>query len=172
MNAVAACVASVRQEVDFWNKYKALWELDIDACMRRFCHCQKPLESIMNDIMRYSAQINEIESEESIRTCAFIEIDVSKLKLSLIEKCKIWKHKLTKVLHDKAKKHLFDIFNISYDKGVDGLRTFDQLKKNNEELKTAYRELVDSECEVTSEEHELLNKIWTKTINESSIQEV
>lgn len=172
MNAVIACANGVHREVEYWNKNQALWELDIDAFIRRYEHNKKSLESTLKDITRYNDQMESIDGESNSRRCIFVGIDVSSLKESLIEKCREWKTKLTDLLHNNAKEQLNSCCSQA-EKDKDGVipsGTFSDssnqqytyaCSETKESIKLTYQALIEMEnIVVSSEEHTMLSTLW------------
>ena len=168
MNAVVACANGINNEIEYWNKHKSLWELDIDAFMRRYSHHKKPLDSTLKDISRYTDQKEVIDEESNTRRSMFIDIDVTSLKGSLATICEEWITKLTVLLHQNAKEQLRNFYTEIrlIDEKHTGSSCHDfcsnkgLYSETKESIKVAYQALVEKEhINITLEEHEMLSAL-------------
>ena len=95
MNGMSSCATELQKYLNYWDKYRPLWEVEKDAFIRRYAKANQPLMKFDIDITKYKEQQTEIQHEEISTTVKFTKIDSSQLKGSLNHHCVQWQNKLT-----------------------------------------------------------------------------
>jgi dynein heavy chain len=103
----------IHELVTYWkDAYKATWELDKDAYMRRYASTKRPLSSYDLDITRYRGLQEDIQSEDRARTVRFISVNCVQLKTSLVAHCLEWQKRLMTLLHSNASTELQSLHDL------------------------------------------------------------
>lgn len=116
MNGMSSTATELHKYLTYWDKYKALWEMDKDAYIRKYAKAVKRPVQFDADISRYRLQQGEIQGETSNQTINFVRVDCSALKDALIGHCLQCQNKLTGLLNSNGKDELEDIFTNVFQK--------------------------------------------------------
>eukprot|EP00727_Mastigamoeba_balamuthi_P014495 m51a1_g9670 putative dynein heavy chain axonemal (5182) ;mRNA; r:1243469-1265072 len=131
-----------------WEKeYKSMWEGDKDSYIRRYSKPVRPLKQFEDDITRYQDAAAQIEKLEGITTIAFMRVDCSPLKVSLVGHCSAWQSKFTGLLYQLASKELHDLHEM-FENIVNQLKT---PPRSLETLKTSidlHKEMLEEQAKI------------------------
>jgi hypothetical protein len=106
LNGMSATSSQLREYIRHWDKYKPLWDIDMDSFFRRYSKSDHSLEEFKVDIMRHRATQRQIEDEAPSTAISFIKVDNSLVKGALLDLTLSWQRQLTTLLSAMAKKEL------------------------------------------------------------------
>lgn len=90
----------------FEKSYKQLWEQDKDAYMKRYERQNKSLAAFEADIISRKETEERIQNEDSIVNMAFLKVDCTPLKQSMVSHCENWVDRFTALLNDISRREL------------------------------------------------------------------
>jgi dynein heavy chain len=111
MNGLSVIAGELQKSISYWDKYKAIWELDKDQFIRRYAKQNRPLEQYDTDIQRYKDLQDDIQGEELNTAISFVMLDCALLKSTLVEHCNQWQNKLIGLLNSIAFSDLEGLHN-------------------------------------------------------------
>merc|ERR1739848_734082 len=82
------------------------WSLAKDPFLERYASARPPLSKFKADTARYDEVANNVQKEETLLPIAFLLLDSSPLKHSIVEHCTEWRNKFTDLLFEMAKSDL------------------------------------------------------------------
>ena len=106
MNGMSSCGSELHKVLSYWDKYKALWEMDREAFIRRYAKQTKKLSTFEMDIQKHRDTQLDIQNEDVSDNINFIQVDYSGLKAELIAFATDWQARLTGLLNENAKQIL------------------------------------------------------------------
>ncbi len=112
MNGMSSSATELQKYLSYWDKYKALWEMDKDMYIRKYARSNRPPSQFDIDITRYRTQQGEITSETSTHIINFVRVDCNAMKDALIGHCLQCQNKLTGLLNDNGAEKLLGIFKL------------------------------------------------------------
>jgi len=176
MNGMSSSATELQKYLSYWDKYKALWEMDKDMYIRKYSRANRPPSQFDVDVSRYRTQQGEIISETSTHIINFVRVDCNAMKDSLVGHCLQCQTKLTNLLNDNGAEKLKSIFKLFVDsrnnltvppKDLDELdakvKTCKDLKDNTDEVtdmfdpaREIYNTLVKFDVVVKDDELDML----------------
>jgi dynein heavy chain len=112
MNGMSIAATELQKYLSYWDKYKALWDLDKDAYIRKYAKNSRTPSQFYTDISRYKNQQAEIHGETSNHSVNFVRVDCNDLKNELISHCLQCQNKLTALLNQNGANELNDLFEL------------------------------------------------------------
>ena len=112
MNGMSSTATELQKYLSYWDKYKALWEMDKEVFIRKYAKSSRSPAQFDTDITRYRLQQSEIHGETSNHTINFVRVDCNALKDALVGHCLQCQNKLTGLLNSNGAAELADIFNL------------------------------------------------------------
>jgi dynein heavy chain len=112
MNGMSATATELQKYLSYWDKYKALWEMDKDAYIRKYAKANRGPSQFDADITRYKNLQQEIQSDAISHTVNFVRADCSSLKDSLVGHAVQCQIKLSGLLNQIGADELKDIFSL------------------------------------------------------------
>lgn len=112
MNGMSSSATELQKYLSYWDKYKALWEMDKDSFIRKYAKSNNPPAKFDLDITRYRLQQSEINGETSTHVINFVRIDCNSLKDTLIGHCLQSQGKLTGLLNQNGVQELQEIYEL------------------------------------------------------------
>lgn len=165
MNGMSSAATEMQKYQSFWDKYKPLWEMDIDVIIRnrKYAKSKRSLQQYEAEIVRYKEQQNEIEKEDATYAVMFIKIDCTLIKKALVDHCVQWQNKLTGLLNQNALadlRALHDMFQHNTRKLLVHPSGLDHLSENIGCLKELVKELpkIEEQFEPLEEMYGALKK--------------
>lgn len=113
MNGMSSTATELQKYLGYWDKYRALWEMDKEVYIRRYAksNSKSPAQFVV-DITRYRQQQQEIQGETSTHNINFVRVDCNALKDALVGHCLQLQNKLTGLLNSNGFTELQDIFDL------------------------------------------------------------
>lgn len=181
MNGMSSTATELQKYLSYWDKYKALWEMDKEAFIRKYAKSNRTPAQFDVDITRYRVQQAEINGETSTHVINFVRIDCNSLKDALIGHCLQSQGKLTGLLNNNGTQELKDIFDffqrarddlgvapVSLDELSAKIATCKDIKENLsntqsrfDPVREIYNTLVKFEVSVKDEELQMLTDLDT-----------
>ena len=112
---MSSSATELQKYMTYWDKYKALWEMDKEFFIRKYAKSSKTPVQFDNDISRYRHQQGEIISEASNHTINFVRVDCTVLKDGLVGHCLQYQTRLTGLLNQNGAQELQDIYQLFED---------------------------------------------------------
>lgn len=112
MNGMSSTATELQKYLSYWDKYKALWEMDKEAFIRKYMKSNRTPLQFDSDITRYRLQQSEIQGETSNHTINFVRVDCNSLKDALVGHCLQCQSKLSGLLNSNGARELDDIFEL------------------------------------------------------------
>ena len=85
MNGMSSTATELQKYLSYWDKYKALWEMDKESYIRKYAKSNRTPAQFDVDITRYKLQQAEINGETSTHVINFVRIDCN----SVIVECSL-----------------------------------------------------------------------------------
>ena len=149
MNGMSSAATEMQKYQSFWDKYKTLWDMDMEAIIRKYAKMKRTLQQYESEISRYKETQNEIEKEDATYSVMFIKINCSLIKKSLVDRCVEWQSKLTGLLNQNALadlRALHTMFQVNTKKLLVHPSSLDHLSENIGCLKEILRDLPNIEA--------------------------
>eukprot|EP01049_Picozoa_sp_SAG25_P003167 SAG25_NODE_178_length_12673_cov_19.868459_7_plen_1726_part_01 len=89
-----------------WDKYKTIWERNKDKVIKNYASQNHDVAAFETDIVYYRKLSEEVKSEDTHKSIAFVKLDCSVLKQQLAEHCIEWELRYTTLLNDTARAEL------------------------------------------------------------------
>ena len=112
MNGMSSSATELQKYLSYWDKYKALWEMDKDFFIRKYAKQNRNPSQFDADISRYKHQQGEIQGESSNHSINFIRVDCNTLKDGLVGHCLSCQNLLTGLLNQNGANELKDIYRL------------------------------------------------------------
>jgi len=112
MNGMSMTATELQKYLSYWDKYKALWEMDKDAYIRKYAKSNRSPSQFFTDISRYKNQQAEIHGETSNHSINFVRVDCNEMKNDLVNHCLQCQNKLTALLNQNGATELNEIFEL------------------------------------------------------------
>jgi len=83
MNGMSSTATELQKYLSYWDKYKALWEMDKEAYIRKYAKSNRTPAQFDVDITRYKLQQSEINGETSTHVINFVRIDCNAVMIPM-----------------------------------------------------------------------------------------
>ncbi|CAM9180031.1 unnamed protein product [Ectocarpus fasciculatus] len=159
MNGMSSTATELQKYLSYWDKYKALWEMDKEAFIRKYAKANRGPVQFDADITRYKNLQGEIQSDAMSHSVNFVRVDCMTLKDALVGHCLQCQNKLASLLNSNGVDELHEIFSL-FKRSADNLTV---TPKNLDELsqKLAMLKELKEQLDVTKDRFEPVREIYT-----------
>ncbi|KAM3621055.1 uncharacterized protein V6R79_005381 [Siganus canaliculatus] len=151
ITSVTANASQAQSYLKTWDKYRTIWDINMDIFMQRQKKLNIPASIFDQDILRYKDKATSAKKEETVMNVGCLMLDCSMLKFAVVEHCDKWQTKIAKQLSHMASSQL-EIFLDSLNNSTKRLnkppQTLEELRERLEFLKTLQGDVDETKAKI------------------------